>query len=59
MLKLQQKISGTFRSLKGAEIFCRIRGYISTARKNDVGIFQALKIVFNGNPETIVKKKNC
>jgi len=57
MLKLQQKISGTFRSLKGAEIFCRIRGYISTARKNNIGIFQALKMVFNGNPETIVK--NC
>ena len=30
MMKLQQKISGTFRTIQGAEAFCRIRAYIST-----------------------------
>jgi len=50
MIKAKQKISGCFRSPKGAEVFCRIRGYISTARKNGVSIFQALRWAFAGNP---------
>ncbi|AKB82902.1 Mobile element protein [Methanosarcina barkeri 3] len=32
-MKLQQKISGTFRIMQGAEAFCRIRAYISTMKK--------------------------
>lgn len=52
MAKVKQKISGTFRSPLGAEIFCRIRGYISTARKNGLSAFDALVRAFAGNPFT-------
>jgi transposase len=50
MMKLKQKISGTFRSLLGAHIFCRIRGYISTLRKQGVKVLQTLRQVFLANP---------
>jgi len=50
MMKVQQKISGTFRSEEGAKAFCRIRGYISTARKNTVGAMDALRRLVEGNP---------
>jgi transposase len=50
MMKLRQKISGTFRSFQALVNFCRIRGYVSTARKNDVNALDALQRVFLGNP---------
>lgn len=50
MNKVQQKISGTFRSEEGAKDFCRIRSYISTARKNAVGAMEALSRLFSGTP---------
>ena len=50
MMKLRQKISGTFRSFQALENFCRIRGYVSTARKNDANALEALQRVFLGNP---------
>ena len=49
MMKVQQKISGTFRSDNGADTFCRIRGYVSTARKNAVNILEAIQAAFNGH----------
>ena len=48
MTKVQQKISGCFRSWKGAYIFCRIRGFLSTCRKNNVAAATALKLLFKG-----------
>lgn len=42
MSKVQQKISGGFRTLRGATRFARIRSYISTVRKNERNILGAL-----------------
>ncbi|UCH95773.1 MAG: IS66 family transposase [Candidatus Aminicenantes bacterium] len=50
MIKLRQKISGTFRTKQGAEFFCRIRSYISTARKNDINVFSAINDAIRGQP---------
>jgi len=50
MAKVQQKISGTFRSQDGADAFCCIRSYISTARKNAVNAIDAIGIAFEGCP---------
>jgi transposase len=48
MTKLQQKISGCFRSKEGADIFCRVRSYLSTCRKNNVSATDALTMLFEG-----------
>jgi transposase len=50
MMKLRQKISGTFRSFNALVDFCRIRGYVSTARKNGINALDALRRVFLGDP---------
>jgi transposase len=50
MVKVQQKISGCFRTVEGAKVFCRIRGYISTVRKQGGGVLAALDAAARGRP---------
>ena len=50
MMKVEQKVSGCFRTVEGAERFAGIRGYISTVRKNSKNIFEAIGDAFLGNP---------
>jgi transposase len=48
MTKVQQKISGCFRSIDGAKIFCLVRSYLSTCRKQGIKSSHALELLFNG-----------
>ena len=55
MSKVQQKISGCFRSMNGAEIFCRVRSYISTCRKQGITTTEALRLLFDGEMPAFMK----
>jgi len=48
MTKVQQKISGCFRSFEGAQIFCRVRSYLLTCQKHDILPSAALHLLFAG-----------
>jgi transposase len=50
MIKLQQKTSGCFRTTLGAERFCRVRSYLSSARKQRQPLLTALELAFAGQP---------
>ena len=49
MIKVQQKISGLFRTMCGAEKFCRIRSFISTVKKQGLNVIDSICQIMNGN----------
>lgn len=53
MAKLQAKISGSWRSIRGLTAFCRIRSYIATAKAHGIAVFTALRDAVLGNPWSI------
>lgn len=55
MQKLRQKISGCFRGKDGSNVFCRIRSYISTAKKNGIDAMDAIAMAVKGHPFVPVK----
>jgi transposase len=60
MTKVQQKISGCFRSLDGARIFCRVRSYLSCCRKHNLSATDALTTLFAGElPQFITALRRC
>src|ERR1051326_3142996 len=57
MLKVKQKVSGCFRTDKGAEEFCRMRSYISTMKKRCHSVMGTIKSVFAG--KTVMPALRC
>jgi transposase len=50
MIKLRQKVSGCLRTLTGAQQFCAIRSYLSTAAKHGHHFYDTLVMLAEGRP---------
>jgi transposase len=50
MIKIRQKVSGCLRTLTGAQQFCAIRSYLSTAAKHGNHFFDTLVMLAEGRP---------
>jgi transposase len=57
MLKVKQKVSGCFRTEGGAEEFCRLRGYLSTMRKQGRGVMETIRSMCAG--KVIMPELRC
>ena len=53
MMKVQQKVSGCFRSEAGAKAFCVLRSYLATARKQSMNIIDSIRNAVLGNPQCL------
>ena len=56
MTKVQQKISGCSRFMESARMFCRIRGYLSTCRKNGLSATKELEFLFAGETPAFMSR---
>ena len=56
MTKVQQKISGCFRTFHGAQIFCRVRSYLLACQLNNIAPSEALNALFSGDLPKFLRK---
>ncbi len=55
-VKTKMKVSGCFRSSKCAQDYLDIMSYLSTAMKHDVGMFDAMRAVFEGRTDIVLNR---
>lgn len=53
-VKTKTKVSGGFRTEDGAKDYVAVTSFLSTARKHNISVFDALTAAFNGNPEIVL-----